>query len=125
MRPIFLVALFALLSSGAQAQYTKESISAIVTGGSSKSWIDNGTSTVYTFSSNMKGEIKKATGSAQPVSWNLNTPDNLTWNLIISKESYELIISYNKEGTQYLKLVRYTGGNRVAGYKEIKLFPKT
>ncbi len=117
-RSSLIILLMLVASAGScYAQYTKASLTKILTAGSAKPWTEKTSGATYTFNVSGTVDINSAKST-----WKLSSADNLTWNLSVGNESYELIVSYNKEGKQYLKLVQYTGGNKMAGYKELRLY---
>lgn len=54
--------------------------------------------------------------------WSLTSGDNIRWFLAIGATTYELIVSYTKTGSQYLKLTHQDGSDKITGYYEINLY---
>jgi len=111
-----LVILFICIVKLGNAQYTKEKLTLLLTGGSTKAWnvksssVEEGAKT-YTFGVNNTVAIANAKAAVQSDKWNLTTDDNIRWFIVLGKEKSELIVSYDKSGKQYIKLTGQ-GGNR-------------
>lgn len=108
------------------AQYSKEKISITLTGSSEKSWSVSGINTErpekkLTFNINETVISEDNKGKKQTEKWTISTKDNIRWFLLIGKQNYELIISYDKSGAQYIKLTHQSSDNKSSGYYEIKL----
>jgi hypothetical protein len=107
------------------AQYTKEKITTILTDGSEKSWNVNGVNTerpekVFSFNINGSMISQQTDGSKKNMKWTLASSDNIRWFLITGVMKFELIISYDKKGNQYLKLT-HQDADKSSSYYEIKL----
>jgi hypothetical protein len=127
MKNIFLSVLL-LYTIAANAQYNSQKIKDILTGGSQKSWTVTGINIerperVFIFKTDLSGIIENNKGGKQNIKWSLRTNDNIRYFITIGKDNYELIVSYDKKGEQYIKLTH--GGDNVksSGYYEIKLTP--
>lgn len=124
------VILFLLVSaSSTQAQYTKEKISSILTGESEKSWSANGINEsrpekVFTFNNNNTVSIEETSGKTHKENWIVSSSDNIRWFLKVGLTTYELIISYDKKGQQFIKLTHGLSANSASGYYEMKLTKK-
>ena len=108
------------------AQYSREKLTDILTGGSSKTWTAKGVNIErpeksITFNKNMSAQVQKA--AMENVKWSLTSPDNIRWKIIIGNETYELIVSYDKSGTQYIKLTHKAEAGKTTGGYEMTLYP--
>jgi len=130
---ISLVLLLLLMHTRVDAQYDRNKLIDILTGGSSKSWTVKGTNLQrpeksFTFNKNMSVKIDKDNGKGNTVSandhWSLSSTDNIRWFIGLGGQSYEMIVSYSKNGTQYVKLTHRAGNDSAAGYYEINLYPQ-
>ena len=111
MKIIYFFLLLAI-PSFCNAQYSKEKLVTILTGGTVKSW--NAVSTneirqekVLSFNKNNTVKVVMKSGSASTKNWQLSSADNIRWIITIGKEKYELIVSYDKKGKEYIKLTQY------------------
>ncbi len=124
------VILFLLVSaSSTQAQYTKEKISNILSGDTEKSWSVNGINVsrpekVFTFNKNNTVVIEETSGKIRKENWSISSNDNIRWFLKAGSITYELIISYDKKGQQFVKLTHGESANSASGYYEMKLTKK-
>lgn len=117
-----------LLPLFVSAQYTKEKLATILTGGTEKSW--NATSVnvevkekMFSFSKNLSVVVQNASGTKRNDKWLLSTIDNIRWFIMIGKEKYEMIVSYDKKGEEYIKLTHQSALMKPSGNYEIKLTP--
>ena len=118
--------LLLLLPLVGSAQYTKEKLTTILTGSNEKSW--NVTSVnvaakekMFSFNKNLSVVVQDISGTRRNDKWLLSTADNIRWFILIGKEKYEMIVSYDKKGEEYIKLTHQSGTAKVAGDYEIKL----
>ena len=117
-----------LLSLSANAQYNKEKITSILTNDVERSWNVTGLNTdrsekIFTFNKNGNVITDLKSGVKKTDKWILKSNDNIRWFISIGGNSYELIISYDKAGNQYIKLTHQEVDNKTSGYFEIKLTP--
>jgi len=112
------------------AQYDKNKLTGILTEGSSKKWSVKGVNVQppeksVAFNINMSVLVEKDNGkgavTSQPDKWSITSADNIRWFMTIGKERYELIVSYAKNGTQYIKLIHGEAGG--TGSFELNLYP--
>ena len=128
-RALILLVLLGNITIG-YAQYSKEKLTDILTGGSSKSWTAKGVNTDrpekgFTFNKNMSVQIQKSDKGAvatQNDKWSLTSADNIRWTIAIGSQSYEIIVSYDKSGTQYVKLTRKADVGKATGGYELTLY---
>lgn len=106
------------------AQYNKEKLSDILSGTSEKTWSVKGTFNTFTFNKNMTAVLKKDKSAALTEKWSLSSTDNIRWFILLGTQKYELIVSYDKSGKQYLKLNTMAGDSKVSGYSETILYPQ-
>jgi hypothetical protein len=104
------------------AQYSKDKLTDILTGGTVKTWSVKGSESTYSFNKNMSAEIKTKS-AAKTEKWALSSPDNIRWFISIGAQKYELIVSYDKSGKQYVKLNSQSGDSKASGYTETVLYP--
>ena len=125
-----LALLFLCCAFNTQAQYNKEKLTNILTNGNTKNWSVKGTNLerpekTYEFNKNGNLTIGKDDGQGKIISvadkWLLTTKDNIRWFLQTGKEVNELIISFEKNGTQYLKLTHRGTGKNTSVYYETQL----
>ena len=126
MKPISIFLSLFLITCFCQAQYSQEKLTEILTGGNSKAWsvkATNGASTEksYTFNKNLTVAIAKGEGT-QTEKWVLSSADNIRWFVTIGSQKRELIVSYDKAGTQFLKLTSQAG-DKASIYSEMLLYP--
>jgi hypothetical protein len=127
---LFSIALFLCAASG-YAQYDKEKLTNILTGRSTKTWMVKSVTAerpekTFTFNKNMTVAIEKSNKGAtvsEQQKWTLTTKDNIRWFVAIGSESYELIVSYAKDGSQFLKFTHQAGVSNVSGSFEMILYP--
>lgn len=123
-RTLFLLLLLFKLSSS-YAQYDKEKLINILT---ANSWTVKGTNVnqpekSFTFSKDMSVQIGKDSGkgiTSQKDKWSISSTDQIRWFVTVGSQPYELIISYTKSGSQYLKLTRQ---DKNSGLIELNLYP--
>ena len=123
MKKIFVFLFLIANISFCHAQYSKDKLTQILTDGSVKSWTDKKTGVVYTFNKNMTAEIKSDKSAGKPGKWDLSSADNIRWFISINDQKYELIVSYDKAGKQYIKLNSQGGDSKASGYSETVLYP--
>jgi hypothetical protein len=123
MKKIILILIAVLKISFCQAQYSKEKLTQILTDGNVKSWTVKGTANTYSFNKNMTAEIKNDKGTVKADKWTLSSTDNIRWFIAMSGQRYELIVSYDKGGKQYIKLNSQSGDSKASGYAETILYP--
>lgn len=109
-----------------EAQYNKEKISKLLTGEIEKSWSVSGINAerpekILSFNVNKSVKMEMNNGSIKNEKWSLKSTDNIRWFLSMGKEEYELIISYDKKGNEYIKLTHQSVNAKSSGYYEIKL----
>lgn len=126
-RTFILLALLVSVSTG-YAQYDKNKLIGILTDGSSKAWTVKGVNVErpekkITFNINMTAQVEKDNGkggvATQAEKWAITTKDNIRWFINIGNQPYELIVSYAKNGSQYIKLTHTAGGDAF----EMNLYP--
>lgn len=110
------------------AQYNKDKISSLLTGDNEKSWSVTGINTErpekkLSFNKNYTVQIELNNGIIKNEKWSLKTSDEIRWFLSIDNQMYELIISYDKKGNEYIKLTHQAVEDKTSGYYEIKLNP--
>ena len=120
--------LIALLFAGisANAQYDKAKLTGILVANpwTVKSNTDRPEKKM-TFSRDQSVQVERADKGgvqSQKASWNLSSPDNIRWFLNMGGASYEIIVSYTKTGSQYLKLTKPAGKDKITGYEEMNLY---
>lgn len=118
--------LLLLLPLVGSAQYTKEKLTKILTGGSEKSWNVSSVNVaakekMFSFNKNLSVVLQDISGTKRNDKWQLSTEDNIRWFIMIGKAKYELIVSYDKKGEEYIKLTHQSGTAKAAGDYEIKL----
>lgn len=121
---LLMLALLAGVSTS-YAQYDRDKLMGILTGGSTKTWTVKSVNTErpeksFTFNKDMSATIEKGggkgAGASEQAKWTLTTKDNIRWFVSIGSAQYELIVSYSKDGSQYMKLTQQGG-------VEMNLFP--
>jgi hypothetical protein len=126
MKRIILLHLLLSAVSAGYGQYDKNKLMNIIT---SKVWSVKGVTTerpekAFTFSKDMTVQTNRDDGKGGTISnkenWSLSTSDNIRWFINIAGQAYELIVSYAKDGTQYLKLSHKAAVN---DSYEMNLFP--
>src|ERR1051325_1249768 len=127
MKRILILLSFVMSISLCYGQYSKEKLTGILTGGSSKAWMVKASNAArpeksYTFNENFTVAIAKAEGAAQNEKWALSSADNIRWFITIGSQKYEMIVSYDKGGTQYVKLTNQSG-DKSSLYNETLLYP--
>lgn len=123
MKQILIIMIVLLKVSFCNAQYSKDKLTDILTGSSVKSWSIKGSAGTYAFNKNRTVEIKNDKGVAKSEKWSLSSADNIRWFISTNGHKYELIVSYDKSGKQYIKLNSQSGDSRASGYSEIVLYP--
>ncbi len=129
-RTLILLLLLGNITFG-YAQYSREKITDILTGGSSKAWTAKAVTGQrpekgFTFNKDMSVQVQKnekggAIASAND-KWSLTSKDNIRWKVEIGKETYEIIVSYDKSGTQYVKLTHKPDAGKTTGGYELTLY---
>jgi len=117
MKKNLLIILLLAATGAVYGQYDKNKLMNIIT---SKVWSVKGVTSerpekAFTFSKDMSVQVDKDDGKGGTVSkkdsWSLSSTDNIRWFINIGGQSYEVIVSYAKNGTQYLKLAHKTGAS--------------
>ncbi len=126
-RIIILPLLLIIKITFCHAQYNHEKLTEILTGGNIKTWIVKNTNAAhseksYAFNKNFSVQVTKDKGAIQTEKWTLTSADNIRWFISIGKQKYELIVSYDKSGKQYVKLTS-EGGDKTSIYNETLLYP--
>lgn len=126
MKAIMIIVGLLLTLNVCNAQYSKEKISITLTGAKEKSWLVTGINTErpekkINFNIDQTVITEDISGKKKNEKWSLSTKDNIRWFITIGSLNYELIISYNKNGSQYIKLTHLAADNKTSGYYEIKL----
>jgi len=126
MKRLIVLQIFLVTAVLCQAQYSKEKITSTLTGDNVRSWSATGINTELTekkfsFNKNNSVVIEYSKGTTKNDKWTLTSPDKIRWFLSIGNTTYELIISYDKKGNEYIKLTHQAGDNKTSGYYEIKL----
>src|SRR6185295_9725448 len=127
MKRIFIFLLLVTNISFCYAQYNKEKLTEILTGGSTKTWTVKAMNAAppkksYTFNKDFSVNIGMDNGTPQAKKWALSTADNIRWFISIGNQKYELIVSYDKAGKQYVKLTNQAG-DKASVYSETILYP--
>lgn len=109
------------------AQYSREKLTEILTGGNVKTWTVKSPNAAhpeksYTFNKNFSVQMAKDKGAPQTEKWSLASTDNIRWFISIGKQRYEIIVSYDKSGKQYVKLTS-EAVDKTSVYNETILFP--
>jgi hypothetical protein len=91
------------------SQYNKEKLSTLLTGGSEKVWIVTGINAERAeqkmiFNKNNSVKVQFIKEQEKTVNWSLKSSDDIRWFILIGDQNYELIVSYDKKGNEYLKL---------------------
>jgi hypothetical protein len=99
-------------ASVVNAQYTKEKLRDLLCGSGQKTWIATGINTdrpekTMTFKTPGGVVIEDQGGKTKTGNWTLQSADNIRWFIDIAGTKYELIVSYNKKGEQYIKLTHH------------------
>lgn len=132
MKHILLIAALLAGVSTSYAQYDRDKLIGILSGGSAKTWTVKSVNTErpeksFTFNKDMSATIEKVggkgAGASEQTKWTLTTKDNIRWFVSIGNAQYELIVSYSKDGSQYMKLVHAAGNDKASGSFEMNLFP--
>ena len=128
MKRILLLLSFFIGILMCHAQYNKDKISSLLTGDNEKSWSVTGINTErpekkLSFNKNYTVQIELNNGIIKNEKWSLKTSDEIRWFLSIDNQMYELIISYDKKGNEYIKLTHQAVEDKTSGYYEIKLNP--
>ena len=126
MRTYLAVLLLLLLHRSAQAQYDKAKLTALLVSHPwsvqssvsrpEKKMVFSSDQQVLVDRDNGKGSVAQAREK-----WSLSTSDDIRWFLTIGTRTYELIVSYSKSGSQYLKLTHLSEKDRITGYYEMNL----
>ncbi len=128
MKRILILLLLSTSFSLSYGQYDKNKLTTILTNGTTKAWSVKGVNTnppekSMTFNINMSAQLQKDDGKGGTVSqsekWSISTKDNIRWFITLGSQQYELVISYLKNGSQYIKLTHPAGADKY----EISLFP--
>ena len=128
MKQILILLLCMSAVFACEAQYNKEKIQKLLTGDNEKSWMVNGINIdrpekKFIFNKNNSVKVESTKGLIKNEKWSLKSADEIRWFLSIGNQRYELIISYDKKGKEYIKLTHQAGDNKTSGYYEIKLNP--
>ncbi len=108
MKNLLIICFLITGSMSCFSQYNKEKLTAILTSGNEKSWIVAGINSdrpekKMTFTKN--NSVKTEAGNeTKTENWSLKSTDDIRWFIQIGEENYELIVSYDKKGNEYLKL---------------------
>lgn len=128
MKQTLLIALLIISNSYCRAQYSKDKLIGILTSGSEKSWTVKGINEtladkIYIFNKDLSVKIEKEKGKRVADKWLLTTSDNIRWFLTVAGHKFELIVSYDKSGNQYLKLKNRPDDIKSSVYEETLLYP--
>ena len=109
-----LILLFVSFFKLSNAQYNKEKLTTLLTGGSTKAWSVKSSNAAeaaksYTFNINNTVAIANGKAAVQSDKWSLSSDDNIRWFIVLGKEKSEIIVSYDKGGKQYVKLTGQAG----------------
>jgi len=127
MKRICILGIFLLTISSVFAQYNKEKLSAILT---ANPWSVTSAHVArperkMTFAKDQSVLVDKANDKGGIVSqkdkWAVSSSDNIRWFLAIGAEKYEMIVSYTKSGSQFIKLTHQAGTDKITGYYEMSL----
>lgn len=127
MKSILIVLLFACSAIVCEAQYNKEKLTEILAGSATKVWtVKSGSSAqgekAFTFSKDLSVTISK-TNAIENEKWALSSTDNIRWFITIGSKKYEVIVSYDKAGAQFLKLTSQANDKTSLYYNELLLYP--
>src|ERR1043166_10283715 len=111
MKAGFVIILLLIKITTCYGQYDKEKLIKILT---DNSWTVKGSNNQpeksLSFSKDMTVQIGKDNGKGsvtmQKDKWSVNSADQIRWFLTFGTKTYEMIISYSKSGSQYVKLTR-------------------
>ena len=126
MKRNFILLILFIHATFCYAQYDKDKLIKILT---ANSWSVKGTNAElpeksFVFSKDMTVQSGKDNGKSavvsQKESWTISSTDQIRWFIFIGNRSYELIISYTKSGSQYVKLIHQ---EKVQGAYEMNLYP--
>ena len=114
-----------LIAISANAQFTNEKLHDVLCGTDQKSWVVSGTNInrpekKITFRVNNTADMEDKSQKTKQVKWSLQSADNIRWFIDIGGTKYELIVSYNKNGEQYLKLTHHDGDEYEMKLNQIK-----
>lgn len=127
MRQLLILILLLVKINSVNAQYSKNKLMTILTDNNSKSWLvksgDAMEAKSYTFNKSMTVEIVKNSDKKIINNWTLTTTDNIRWFVTVGNQKFELIVSYDKTGKQYLKLNHQPTDNKISVYEETILYP--
>ena len=126
MKPFCVLAIFLLSISSVFAQYDKEKLTKILTANpwSVTSFHEVRPEKKLTFFKDQSVQIDKSDKGVMSVhkhKWSIASSDNIRWFLMIGSEKYELIVSYTKSGSQFVKLTHAAGADKITGYYEMNL----
>ena len=128
MKRICTLILFLFSISSIHAQYDKEKLTKILT---ANPWSVTAAHAVrpekkFTFSKDQSVQVDKVNDKGGMVSqkdkWSITSSDNIRWFISIGKEKYEMIVSYAKNGSQFVKLTHLAGTDKITGYYEMNLY---
>ena len=116
MKNILLSFAFLLSCLMAYPQFTKVKLTHLLTSDNQKSWMIAGVNVdllekKMTFSNNNSVVIETENSKTTTAKWALSSPDNIRWFLQAGNQTYELIVSYNKKGEEYIKLKHPSKGS--------------
>jgi hypothetical protein len=103
-----------LMSLKAFAQYNNEKLTSLLTGGNEKTWTVSGIISErpekkMIFNKNNSVKIFDSKDQSQTKHWSLKSADQIRWFILIGEQNYELIVSYDKKGNEYIKLTHQSG----------------
>jgi len=109
MKKMLFLFLFICGSLMGYSQYNKDKLSTLLTGGKEKVWIVSGINAErpekkMTFDKSNSVKIEFSNGPMKSMRWSLNSSDDIRWFILIGDLNYELIVSYDKKGKEYIKL---------------------
>jgi len=126
MKQAFILLVLLIKVSSSYAQYDKEKLTSILT---ANSWSVKGSNAnfpekSFTFNNDMTVQVGKDNGkgvvASQKEKWSISSSDQIRWFITIGSQTHELIISYAKNGSQYVKLTRQ---DKLSGLVEMNLYP--
>ena len=126
MKQLLILLLFISGVYNCNAQYTREKLISILTDNEKVWTVKKGTAPgakTFTFNKNFTAEVVKQNGKNATVEWTLSTLDNIRWFITIDNQKFELIVSYDKTGQQYLKLNLQPRDIKTSVYEETILYP--
>ena len=127
MKRFCILGIFLLSISSVFAQYNKEKLTSLLT---ANPWSVTSAHVArperkMTFNKDQSVQVEKANDKGGTVSlkdkWSVSSTDNIRWFLTVGPDQYEMIVSYTKSGSQFIKLTHQAGADKITGYYEMSL----